>query len=294
MGGLQQFGGKWTEEKLKLIRSYLFSYQQALKCQPFRKLYIDAFAGTGYRESKDNDADEILLFPELAKGEGKALLDGSASIALQIEPPFDEYIFVENKRARFRELEKLRTKFPQRGDGITLVKGNCEEYLRRFCEKSNWRKQRAVLFLDPYGMQVTWETVESIAATRAIDMWWLFPLGIGVNRLLRRDGNVPDAWSRKLTSIFGTEAWRKEFYRTSPQGDLFKTDSESEKIATFDAIAEFTLKRLESVFAGVAKNPIRFHNSSNNPLYLLCFAAGNPSGASLALRLAQHILQRRG
>ena len=33
------------------------------------------------------------------------------------------------------------------------------------------------LFLDPYGMQVEWATIESIAHTQAIDLWLLFSAG---------------------------------------------------------------------------------------------------------------------
>lgn len=33
------------------------------------------------------------------------------------------------------------------------------------------------MFLDPYGMQVDWATIEAIAKTKAIDLWILFPLG---------------------------------------------------------------------------------------------------------------------
>jgi len=32
-------------------------------------------------------------------------------------------------------------------------------------------------------------------------------------------------------------------------------------------------------------------NSLNNPLYLLCFAAGNDRGATIAVRIANHILK---
>jgi len=63
---MQQFGGDWTEKKLECIRQYLNRYTTALKNQPFNRMYIDAFAGTSYRELKTED-DNNLLFPELAK-----------------------------------------------------------------------------------------------------------------------------------------------------------------------------------------------------------------------------------
>ena len=48
------FGGVWTEQKLERVAKYLRAYTTALKNQPFELLYIDAFAGTGYRATKSS------------------------------------------------------------------------------------------------------------------------------------------------------------------------------------------------------------------------------------------------
>ena len=66
------------------------------------------------------------------------------------------------------------------------------------------------MFLDPYGMQVRWDTIEAIAETKAIDLWLLFPLGVAVNRMLKNDGNINESWAEKLDIIFGTRdlVWR--------------------------------------------------------------------------------------
>ena len=61
------------------------------------------------------------------------------------------------------------------------------------------------MFLDPYGMQVKWSTLEAIASTRAIDMWLLFPLGQAVNRLLTRNKIPGGPRAERLTETFGTE-----------------------------------------------------------------------------------------
>ena len=61
-----------------------------------------------------------------------------------------------------------------------------------------------MLFLDPYGMQVEWRTIEAIAKTEAIDLWLLFPLAIGVNRLLTKSGEIPESWRRRLNLLLGT------------------------------------------------------------------------------------------
>lgn len=52
-----RFGGDWTEQKLGILERYLEAYLIALKNQNFYKIYIDAFAGTGYR-SDTAPADE--------------------------------------------------------------------------------------------------------------------------------------------------------------------------------------------------------------------------------------------
>ena len=51
----------------------------------------------------------------------------------------------------------------------------------------------------------------SVPNTEAIDLWYLFPLGIGVNRLLKKDaGKMPVSWEAKLNSIFGTNELFKD------------------------------------------------------------------------------------
>lgn len=76
-----QFGGKWTTVKLKVLSHYLQSYTTALKKTRFHKLYIDAFAGTGYRDMRRDNEEESpqnVLFPDLAEPAPQAFLDDSA------------------------------------------------------------------------------------------------------------------------------------------------------------------------------------------------------------------------
>lgn len=203
-GSTPQFGGDWTTRKLEVLAGYLRSYTTALKdkptaATPFRKAFIDAFAGTGYRESRHaGDSEEPasgLLFPDLAEPEPGALLDGSARIALQTQPRFDRYIFIEQSQGRRAQLSALKAEFADLADDIEILAGDANEQIRNICGK-DWRSHRAVLFLDTFGMQVEWRTIEAVATTKAIDLWLLFPLGIGVNRLLTKSGDIPDAWRK--------------------------------------------------------------------------------------------------
>ena len=287
----QQFGGDWTADKLERVRKYLVAYATIMRNQKFRFAYIDAFAGTGYNTRKPKGDEETSLFPELAGRDAAGFLDGSARIALKVEPRFTKYIFIEKDPKRFAELDKLKEEFPALASDIELVNADSNSYLRDRCENRRWDKNRAVLFLDPFGMQVTWDTMKAIAKTKAIDLWILFPLGIGVNRLLRRDAKISEGWQHRLDAFFGTEDWRGAFYETKAAPSLFGLETETKKVANFDGISRFFVERLETIFAGVAKNPLALHNSAKTPLYLLCFAAGNERGAKTAVKIAQDILK---
>ena len=92
------FGGAWTLEKLDILESYLDAYTRALKGQPFKLMYIDAFADTGRIALPGGEDDnEIYDFTS-----------GSAERAVKIEDkPFDRLIFVEKEPARCVKLEKV-------------------------------------------------------------------------------------------------------------------------------------------------------------------------------------------
>jgi len=291
-----EFGGSWTDEKLQVLRGYLSAYTTALKDQPsarrpFRKGYIDAFAGTPYRtEAKKVAGDSTQsLFSDLADGEPQALLDSSARIALETDPPFDRYIFIEKRRKRCSQLEELKRQFPALAQDIDVRQGDANEEVLAICE-SDWRGHRAVLFLDPYGMQVNWTTIEAIAKTRAIDLWLLFPLGVAVNRLLKRDGEIPDAWRNRLDLLLGTTKWFDAFYTRKPSVGLFDDEADQVEKASVETIGGFFLDRLRAIFPGVAQPGI-LRNKTRNPLYLLCFAAANEKGAPIAKRIAGHLLK---
>ena len=213
-----QFGGDWTEEKLKRLSDYMDAYFKVMLNQSFELLYVDCFAGTGYRTPRDTEAhqSENLM--------SEALKDGSARIALKKNPGFDRFFFVEKDHARYEALSSIRNDFPDKR--IDIAKGDANEFVREFCRR-NWHDTRAVMFLDPYGMQVEWATLEAIAKTRAIDLWLLIPIGIGPNRLLVRDGQINPSWEEKLTRFLGCskEEWFPALYPETGQLALFDEDT---------------------------------------------------------------------
>jgi len=284
----QQFGGAWTQQKLQSLEKYLHAYSTIMSNQYFRFAYIDAFAGTGYRESKRTVMPS--LFPELVELEAENYLQGSARIALSIVPRFNKYLFIEKDLERATKLSLLREDFADKAKDIEIISADANAYLIDRCENYSWEKHRAVLFLDPFGMEVDWTTIEAISRTKAIDLWILFPLGVAVNRLLRRDGNIDHAVREKLSRFWGTEEWFDLFYRKESLPLLEEEEIQWRKVIDFQGITKFFVQRLKSIFPGVLDPPLQLLNSKNNPLYILGFAASNEKGAKTAIKIAKHIV----
>lgn len=288
------FGGSWTQEKLERVRKYLAAYTKIFAKNPKAKtlttIYVDAFAGTGYRTASRQKSDQSLWFPEIMETDVDEFLKGSARIALEVDPPFKQYLFIEQSSRYAEELSKLKAQFSNKS--VDIVRTDANIYLKQWCAEVDWRRYRAVMLLDPYGMQVEWSLIETIARTQAVDLWILFPLGAAVSRLLTKIEPPPDEWAQALTRIFGTDEWRKAFYSKQKIQTLFGEEEVQIKDADFDKIGRFFVRRLKTVFADVAENPLPLRNSKNVPLYLLCFAASNPKGAQTAIKIAQDLLRR--
>jgi three-Cys-motif partner protein len=290
-----EFGGVWTEQKLSALKSYLEAYRQIFtqnaKAKNFRTIYVDAFAGTGERKVSDINTEDQLLFSPEELPEVNAYQKGSAKIALELESPFDEYVFVDKNRGHTNQLQRMiECDYPALLPRCKIYQEDGPQIIRELCLYRNWKQQRSVVFLDPYGMNVEWDLLRLIANTKAIDLWFLFPLGNGANRLLKRDSEPPVAFAEKLTRIFGTDAWRDEFYKESQQIGLFGDEPGLVKNTSFERIGQFFIERLKTIFSGVAPRSKALYNSKKNPMYLLCFAAGNPNGAPTAIKIADYLL----
>ena len=274
----QKFGGPWTVEKLEILTNYLNFYHTALKYKSFDLIYIDAFAGTGKIKIGDDDEFEII--------------DGSAKLALQSGGNFAEYIFIEQKKSFIKELNDLiDNEFPDKKGKVKIIQKDCNDALLEICDKVNWKKTRAVLFLDPYAAAVKWETLKVVAATGAIDVWYLFPFS-AANRMMKRKGEIDPTWKAKLNSVFGDNSWESEFYSEDPQLNLFGTQDMIRQCDT-ESLKAYVEKRLASIFPAVSKNSRVLFNRNNSPLFLFCFAVSNssPKARGLAMNVANYILK---
>ena len=266
------FGGPWTLVKLAVLRNYLQAYGLALKSQRwFTLMYIDAFAGDGQ--------------VELPTGQK---VPGSAAIALESNA-FQRYLFIEQNPEDAPRLDIMCDRYRQADPSkiIEVQQGDSNQNLEVTLRDLDWKHTRAVAFLDPFGMELAWETLGHIARTHAIDVWYWFPLSGLYRQAARNSDAIDEAKARSLDHLLGDGVWR-DLYDTE-QLRLWGPPLRL-RAPGVDRVETFVVERLRSIFAGVAKSkrlPV-----GESPRYVLFFAVSNPDpkAQGLAMRIAGHIL----
>nr|WP_280637019.1 three-Cys-motif partner protein TcmP [Rhizobium sp. 16-449-1b] len=290
-----RFGSSETERKLDCLRAYLAAYSTALSKQHYARIYVDAFAGTGDR-TEARPALPGLFGGEHAQPE-EVTTPGSARIAIETTPAFHSIVLIENDPKKVAVLKTIAAEYPDRR--VSVRAGDANDVVKRICQRYDWHKEkiRGVVFLDPYGMEVDWSTVEAIGKTKALDCWYFFPLS-GLYRNAPHDPLKLDASKiEALNRVFGTDSWRTEWYEErSDQIDLLgDVIVEQRRIADVDRIETWVHERLRTVFKGTVLKPLRLKHANGAPMASLFFAVSNdrPSAVSLATNIASHLLSSR-
>jgi three-Cys-motif partner protein len=217
---------------------------------------------------------------------------GSAQIALGLDSPFDQYLFIDQRRNHIRQLETMIEQgFSHLRSRCILRNEDANSELCKWCRTVDWKNNRAVVFLDPYGMQVEWKTVETLAATRGIDLWYLFPLAT-LARMLPQNGIISPAWRSRIDASIGTSDWADHFYPESMFESLIDGTRIRFRDASVEKLRTFINARLSTCFVAVAEGLV-LRNSKGSPMFLFCFAASNAAGAPTALKIAEDILNPR-
>ena len=285
--------GPWAKDKLDRLNKYLSAYTTVMKeqsdwCQGY--YYIDAFAGPGRHELRAADIAESSVEKTLLdisqfgskQPEHENFISGSPQVALEIKHPFTGYVFVEKDPERVSDLEALKKKYGQ-SRKILIRKKDCNEYLMNRVVKNSkieWKKNRALVFLDPFGMQVKWSTLESLASTKAIEVFLNFPVGMAIQRLLPRQGDkLTEQRVTMLNDYFGSPDWRDQLYKT--EKTLFEDDYETKIEKSGETLLRWYANRLKTHF-GFVSDAALIRNSKNKPLYYLILASPKKTGASIS------------
>jgi three-Cys-motif partner protein len=249
--------GTWSEAKLDIVGRYAKEYSKILSKQEWCEahIYIDAFAGAGVHRAKRT-------------GE---MVPGSPLNALDVSPPFAEHHFIDLDEQRIRALEQGVGSRPD----VHVYHGDCNELLLDEVFPKTRREdfRRALCLLDPYGLHLDWQVIETAGKMRSIEIFLNFPIhDMNRNVLVRDPAKMAPRQVERMDAFWGDNSWREVAYAT--EANLFGYE---EKVCTNDELAEAFRRRLIEVagFAHVPK-PVYMRNSVGAGLYYLFFASQRP------------------
>lgn len=273
------FGGRWTAQKLEILKEYLEFFTVALKDTKFKLIYVDTFAGSGKCTIK-------------AGREGRLTIEGSAAIALNVRRPFDQYFFIERRRKHIDALQTLKGQHTL-GSRVEVTHGDAREQLSHLLARQNWKAVRGVLFLDPYGLQCTWAMVQEVARTQALDVFFLVSIAGLTRQAATSAAKITADKAAALDRFLGTPDWRSALYKPPSTPDLFGDDQAETRDPGTDAIVQFVRERMATTFP-LVEPPVILRSSTGAALYALFFAVSNPSTKARALadRVAKTILSK--
>jgi len=253
-----------------------------MKNQRFRLVYVDAFAGSGISRLRRAEDHYILpLFDEEDKEDQQQFITGSPVRALQINRPFDHYLFVEMDPQRVEQLSALKLDF--KDQKILVMQGDGNEKVQHIANRFAAPDLRGVAFLDPYGAHLHWNTLDALAKTRKFDVIVNFPLAMAINRLVKNDGEIPANWCEQLDACFGCADWREAAFEDTK--GLFGEERRKRADAS-ERLLVLYRSRLKDIFGHVSRASL-VRNTRGTPLYYLIWAGTNPRG----LKPADHILR---
>lgn len=262
--------GPWSEIKLDILRKYAAPYSRILKRNGFRHGYVDAFSGPGLHIRKA-DKQEVL---------------GSPLVALGIEPPFDEYHFIDLDGEK---VSYLQERVGPRSD-VSFYTADCnvvlcESVLPRF---SFALRTRALCVLDPYKLTLDWGTVLAAGLSRAVEVFINFPV-MHMNRNCKHP-RVEEILPGELDAMdrfWGDRSWHAAMFSDSPQLN-FLGDEELIKQGNVDLVRAYCRRLQEFAGFGFVADPLPMRNSKNAIVYYLIFAGPNETG----WRIVQDIYRR--
>lgn len=274
---MNEFGGDWTENKIEIIVEYAKAYLSIMNVYAGRfgwqLLYFDGFAGSGFIIKGKDETQKIIV--------------GAAKRILEIEEPrpFDLFYFVEKDELNANHLEENTKKlYPNKK--IYVVKEDCNDKIKsmsQFLSAPKGKNYKVLAYIDPCGMQLNWNSLQTLQKL-SVDVWILVPTGMGVNRLLKKDSNISDAWVKRLEIFLGMEKQEilDYFYKHTISPTLFGDETIiSKKNKAIDKSAALYKERLSSLFEFVS-DPYILKNKSNTVMFHFFMASNNYTAVKIA------------
>jgi len=255
----------WSEAKLQILRDYLQAFTRVVRSSSSQAIYLDLYAGS-YENPRRHELGTFA---------------GSTQIALSIKPSFTRLVFCEldGPAQQLRaDIEAARPNDSRwrvlEGDSNTTLPGTLASL-----NVVRWAPTFA--FLDPKGLQVAWDTVETLARWRAdkktkVEQWMLFP-ETALSRVLGLRGARGRSSADRLDRLFGTNRWIA-IHQLRRAGQI----SPEVMRAEFVNLLRY---RLEEDLGYRSTHALQIVNTTGVPVYTLVFATDSAPGDAIMSHL---------
>src|SRR2546426_6835505 len=245
--------GPWAEDKYRYLGMYAEMFSTGMKNKWDRRVYLDLFSGPGY--STLRDTNRVVL--------------GSPMIALRLPDPFDAYVFADEKAGALDALKTRAERLDRRHD-VSYIPGDANAVVGDVLKEIPGEREEKTLsfcFLDPYKLNIHFDTVRRIAEGRAVDFLILLALYVDANRNVQWYEQEPNP---TIDQFLGDPKWRD---RWTPAAQR------AESIVSFLA-GEYSSRMAEIGYLPMALDDmvkVRTHDK-RLPLYYLAFFSRHKTG----------------
>ena len=155
--------GRWSKIKLDYLEKYLDRFIVSMRPQKWRAIhYIDLFSGSG--KNKIKNTHEVIL--------------GSPLVALTRSRHFDVYFFSDNDPDNIAALKqrcaasdrylRVKTNTGDANECVNTIMADINRIDKVYIE--NIWPSLNLAFLDPFGLELEWRTVKTLAQAKRMDL----------------------------------------------------------------------------------------------------------------------------
>ena len=197
--------GPWALEKYRRVWYYDQIFSTGMKTRWDQRIYIDLFSGSGFAR---------------IRGSGQ-IVAGSPILSLRVRDPFTRYIFCEENEAF---LDALRQRVAREAPSahVEYVQGDVNQVVSQVVAKipgyDKGNTQLSFCFVDPFSVDLSFETIRALGETRNMDFLILLALGMDANRNL---GVYLQESHERIERFLGDPGWREKWREAEAEGLTF-------------------------------------------------------------------------
>jgi three-Cys-motif partner protein len=194
--------GPWAMDKYRRVGMYAEIFATGMKNQWPTRVYLDLFAGAGHAIIR-NKNQHILT---------------SAMLATTVPDPFSKYILCDRDARCLDALEARMRRAAPRLDASFIegdVNARAADIVAGIPSHSAARRVLSFCFVDPFGLDIHFDTIQTLGNGRAMDFLILLALGMDATR---NWGTYLKPENTKVGRFLGDNAWRPRWATAERHG----------------------------------------------------------------------------